>query len=142
MLIAGCTSYEATKKEDGAGTTIKPPELPKTPAEKEVTPPAGPTGADTKAAKVNEFTIEGSEFKFSPSTISVSKGDKVKITFKNTGTVVHNLVIDGLGVSTKTIPNGQTDTVEFTADKTGTFEFYCSVDAHRQKGMEGKATVA
>src|SRR3989344_1759490 len=32
---------------------------------------------------VKEFTITGDNFSFTPSTITVKKGDRVKITFKN-----------------------------------------------------------
>ncbi len=31
--------------------------------------------------------------------------------------------------------------VEFTADKKGTFEYYCSVGEHRVNGMKGKFIV-
>lgn len=92
-----------------------------------------------------EFTIEGSEFKFSPARIAVSQGDEVKITLKNSGEKVHNLVNDEFGVATPPILPGTTATVEFTADKAGTFFFYCSVPeeerTHRDLGMEGEITV-
>ncbi len=92
-----------------------------------------------------EFTIEGSEFRLSPDRIEVSRGDRVKITFKNVGEVIHNFSIDEFGVATPVIPPGSTATVEFTADKAGTFAFYCSVqirtEAHRTLGMEGEFTV-
>ena len=124
LLIAGCTAYSG-KGDTGAEST-----QPETPA----------TGAITGQTK--EFTVEGSEFKFSPNAISVNKGDSVKITFKNVGTKPHNFIIDELDVATKTINGGETDTVEFTASKSGTFAFYCSVGSHRANGMEGTATVA
>ncbi len=100
---------------------------------KEVTSPTG------------EFTIEGSEFRFSPVRITVSQGDEVKITFNNIGEVVHDFVIDEFGVLTPVLEPGGTATLEFTADKVGTFFFYCSVETptgtHRAAGMEGEITV-
>src|SRR5882672_6015209 len=39
------------------------------------------TGANTSTTK--EFTVTGQNFSFSPSTLTVNKGDTVKITFKN-----------------------------------------------------------
>jgi hypothetical protein len=36
---------------------------------------------------------------------------------------------------------GASDVVEFTADKAGTFEYYCSVGNHRAMGMKGTLTV-
>lgn len=90
-------------------------------------------------ANVKEFIIDGSNFKFEPSQIKVSKGDTVKITFKdNDGT--HNLVVDGYNVSTRILSEGQ-DTIQFVADKTGTFEYYCSIGSHRDLGMKGTLTV-
>ncbi len=143
VAIAGCTSAEKTAKSEEKTAPIAPPELPTLPSTP--TPPALPTpevGEQKTIAQAKEFTVEASEFKFSLNAIAVSKGDKVKVTFKNTGAAPHNFVIDELGVTTKVLGNGETEVVEFTADKTGTFAFYCSVDSHRQKGMEGKATVS
>ena len=84
------------------------------------------------------MTNEG--FKFSPSTMTVKKGDKVKITYTNGGGT-HDFQIEGYNVQTKTIQGGQSDSVEFTADKAGTFEYFCSVGNHRAVGMKGTLTV-
>lgn len=97
--------------------------------------PSGATQGNTK-----EFTVTSSGLKFSPTTLTVGKGDTVKITFKNGGGT-HNLTVDGYNTATKTISSGQEDIVTFTADKTGSFEFYCSVDGHRQAGMKGTLVV-
>lgn len=94
----------------------------------------------TVSGTVKEFTVDGSNFEFDPATITVSKGDTVKITFKDSdGT--HNLVIGGYDVSTKTVGPGKEDSVTFVADKTGTFEYYCSVANHKDLGMTGKLVV-
>ena len=89
---------------------------------------------------VKEFNVNGKNFSFDPSQITVKKGDKVKITFKDEDGF-HNLVISGYNVETKKINTGQEQTVEFIADKTGQFEYYCSVTGHREKGMKGTLTV-
>jgi nitrite reductase (NO-forming) len=39
------------------------------------------------------------------------------------------------------VNGGETTSVEFVADKTGTFEYYCSVGAHRAMGMTGSLVV-
>lgn len=91
-------------------------------------------------ASVKEFTVNGSSFKFEPATLTVNKGDKVKITFKNSGGT-HDFVIDEFNVKTQVIPGGQEATAEFTADKSGTFQYYCSVGNHRAMGMVGTLTV-
>lgn len=108
------------------------------------TPPTtdNPSASDstTAAGQVKEFTVTGSNFKFAPATMAVNKGDKVRIIFNNTGGM-HDLVIDEFNAKTKTIQSGATDTIEFTADKAGTFDYYCSVGNHRAMGMVGKITV-
>jgi nitrosocyanin len=100
------------------------------------------TGTSTPpvTSMVKEFTVSGTNFKFTPTTLAVKKGDTVKITFKNTGGV-HNFKIDEFNVGTKQIQGGTEETVQFVADKAGTFEYYCSVGTHRQMGMKGTLTV-
>src|SRR3989338_224730 len=49
---------------------------------------------------VKEFTVEGSNFKFSLSEMKVKKGDTVKITFKNSGGM-HDFKLDEFNVATK-----------------------------------------
>lgn len=125
ILVSGCALYDGQQ--------------PATPAASAQTAPATSTAPQ---GELKEFTVEGSEFKFSPASISINKGDRVKVTFKNVGNAGHNFVIGDLGVSTRIISAGSTDTVEFTADKSGTFAFYCSVPGHRAGGMEGQISIS
>lgn len=96
------------------------------------------TGAEQSGVK--EFTVTGSPFKFEPAQMSVNKGDKVKITFVNSNGM-HNFVLDEFKVETKVLQAEQKETLEFTADKIGTFEYYCSVGNHKAMGMKGTFTV-
>jgi len=78
--------------------------------------------------------------KFSPNEITVNKGDTVRIKITNTkGT--HDFKIDEFAVATSQINGGEKATVAFTADKAGSFEYYCSVGNHRTMGMKGTLTV-
>lgn len=104
-----------------------------------VVPKTGTT--QETGATVRQITVEGDEYSFSPKSISVTAGERISLTFKNMGNLPHNFTIDGLGVATKTVGGGQTDTVEFTAQTSGTFTFYCSVGGHKQLGMEGDLEV-
>lgn len=97
------------------------------------------TGSAT-SGELKEFTVTGSNFQFDPKTITVKKGDKVKITFKSAGGF-HNFVIDELNVKTSIVESGKDAVVEFTADKVGTFEYYCAVANHKAMGMVGTLTV-
>lgn len=85
-------------------------------------------------------TVIAENFKFTPSEIKVKKGDKVRIVFNNKSGN-HDFVLDEFNVKTKQTNGPSTETVEFTADKTGTFEYYCSVMQHRQMGMKGNLIV-
>lgn len=93
------------------------------------------------AAGATEIAVNGTEFSFSPTSISVKAGEQVKITFKNNGRAPHNLTLEELGIATKTIGGGQTDVIEFTAPSSGTYTFFCSIPGHRASGMEGSLKV-
>jgi len=126
FLLKGGYQYSAP-------TPARPEETPEvTVPEEGALPPTGP---------IKEFTVSGTEYRFSPSSITVSAGDRVKITFKNNGRAPHNLIIEGLGIGTKTIGGGQIDIVEFTAPSSGTYAFFCSVPGHRSAGMEGSLEI-
>ena len=131
VLVLGrtlLTSYNKNK-QPSEPTSVMPIENSKDTTEKMV------------ASDAKEIVVEGAEFLFKPNVITVKKGEKVRIILKNTGKMPHDFVIDELGVKTKTIRSGETDTVEFTPDKIGNFEFYCSVGNHRAMGMKGSFTV-
>lgn len=100
--------------------------------------PSGTMQESTGTTKT--FTVTGSSFKFDPEEIHVKKGDSVKIVFKNAGGM-HDLVFDDFNVRTQRLAAGQSETIEFVADKIGTFEYYCSVGNHRAMGMEGDLIV-
>ena len=104
-------------------------------------PTAIATQGASESATVKAIAVEGGAYYFKPNEIKVKKGDKVKITFTNAGGI-HDFVIDAYNVKTERIANGKSTTVEFVADKVGTFEYYCSVGNHRQMGMTGKLIVS
>jgi plastocyanin len=89
---------------------------------------------------VKEFTVSSQNFSFTPASLTVQKGDKVKITFKNTAGF-HDFKIDEYGVAAKQAQAPSEEVLEFTADKSGSFAYYCSVGSHRAQGMEGMLIV-
>ena len=92
------------------------------------------------AGPVKEITLANKGLAFTVNEITVKKGDRIKLTFQVTmGT--HDWVIDEFNAKTAIMGAGKQETIEFVADKTGTFEFYCSVPGHRQRGMFGKFIV-
>jgi plastocyanin len=102
---------------------------------------ATPPMETSPEAEVKEVVIEGDEYAFSPKTITLFKGEKVRLTFKNMGTLPHNFIVEGLDITTKTISGGQTDTIEITPEKAGIYPFYCGVGGHKDLGMEGSIVV-
>jgi len=95
-------------------------------------------GLEAHEPKELTFNVTGGSFYFTPNEIRVKQGDKVKIVFTNVlGT--HDFVLEAFNVRTKTIKDGESETIEFTADKKGAFEYYCSVGKgyHRMKGQIG-----
>jgi plastocyanin len=98
------------------------------------------TGSADSEEGVKEISVESNGLNFTPATIRVKQGDKVKVTYKN-NMGRHDWTLDGYDVQTDLINAGATDTVEFTASKKGSFEYYCSVPGHREAGMKGTLIV-
>lgn len=86
------------------------------------------------------INMEAGSFYFKPDKISVKVGDTVKITFKAVD-MMHNFYLDEFGIRGPDVKSGSTETLEFMADKSGTFQFYCNVGSHRAKGQTGTLTV-
>ncbi len=79
---------------------------------------------------------------FTKTSVSAPAGSDT-LDFNNPSSLGHDVVIEDQGgnevASTEMITGGSTST---TADlKAGTYTFFCSVDSHREAGMEGTLTV-
>lgn len=98
------------------------------------------TQVKADASGVKEFVVSGQNFSFTPNVINVNKGDKVRIIFENTSGM-HNLTIDEFGVASQTKQSPYQEILEFTASKSGSFQYYCSVGNHRAMGMVGTLNV-
>ena len=140
VLGAGVYFFSKNKTIQSTTQTDETQSQDVTPTIAEDASPSGAMDAGTVKSAVKEFTVNGSNFKFSPAVLSVNKGDTVKIIFKNTGGT-HDFVIDEFDAAIQQIEGGETGTVQFVADKTGTFEYYCAIGNHRQQGMKGILTV-
>ena len=109
------------------------------------TPPTTPapsnSGAqDSTSGVVKEFKMTAKQFAFEPSTIEVNKGDKVKLIVTSTD-VPHGIAIPEYGINQRLEP-GNPVTIEFTADKQGTFTAFCSVFCGSgHSAMKGKIIV-
>jgi len=74
---------------------------------------------------VREIEVTAKQWEFIPATITVSQGDKVRLKITSID-VAHGLALPDFDVSAYLAP-GKTTTVEFEADKKGTFSFFCNV---------------
>ena len=93
--------------------------------------------ATAAAAPGTAMTVTESEFTITLPSKSLSAGP---YTFKvsNKGKFAHDLVVDGPGVQDKTsaiVAPGSTGDLTVTLQK-GSYEFYCSVDGHKDMGMD------
>lgn len=97
---------------------------------------------------VKEFTVQsfvdltGSQPKpqFSLKEMTVNKGDKVRIKL----TVVsgnHDFKLDEFNIYEDTREQNKEYIIEFTADKTGEFIYYCNKPGHRAAGHWGTLKV-
>lgn len=123
-----------TKAEAKTTATIKENDSPvsKTETKTEVkteTEPAPveeePPKTEEPAPSVKSFIMTAKQWEFTPGTITVKKGDTVRLSIKSID-VDHGFAISAFNVNTPLQP-GETTAVEFVVDKTGTFTFFCSV---------------
>lgn len=77
---------------------------------------------------LKEFAISADEIRFRPSTITLNKGDKVKITFSFNDENIYygglDIKSDYFTVTYRKSDSQKTKTAEFTADKSFTFTSY------------------
>ena len=104
---------------------------------------AASTDSSTTASSGGGQTVKigESEYKLDPSDATVKAGS-VTLDVTNDGTITHNLQIEGNGVEETTDSLAPGDTGELTVDlKPGSYEMYCTIDGHKDLGMEGTVTV-
>lgn len=105
-----------------------------------------PAGSNTEVSEqvsggeVKEFNMTAKKWEFSPGTITVNKGDTVKLHIESTD-VAHGFGLPAFSVNERLEP-GETVDVEFVADKTGIFTFSCTVSCGSgHSGMKGQLIV-
>jgi uncharacterized cupredoxin-like copper-binding protein len=98
------------------------------------------------AAGATKITVDETEFKITLSQSTFTPGS-YEFAVKDAGKFPHNLVISGPGVDNQKIPTGSplgagqsaTATVALQA---GSYELYCGVPGHKEKGMDMTIQVA
>lgn len=125
VMFSGCTNQTG---QNNAATTTNPTQA-----------------GDTGSAQAKTFKITAENYKFvmdgvDNPDIRVKQGDRVRIELTITDGL-HDWGVDEFNAKTEKVNAGRSTSVEFTTDKKGTFEYYCSVMQHRQMGMKGNLTV-
>ena len=89
---------------------------------------------------VRVVDVQAGKFAFDPAEIVVKQGETVRLNVTSED-VTHGFGLADYDIDRKLPPN-ETVTIEFTADKTGTHHFHCTVycgPGHEQ--MHGKLVV-
>jgi len=91
-------------------------------------------------ANVHEITMTAKKYQFDPAVITIKKGEKVRLII-TAADHDHGFKIEDLDIN-QVLKKGDPTTIEFTANKAGTFEFKCSVFCGMGHGkMKGKLVV-
>ena len=97
-----------------------------------------PGGAASK-----DFKISETEFKLSPANFKLAKPGVVEFTVTNDGGTVHALEVEGPSgeFETEEIQPGDKVTLKADVSDAGTYELYCPVGDHEDRGMVGRLVV-
>jgi plastocyanin len=103
------------------------------------------TGGDTGGGAGGTVAVEadpGGELAFAQDSLEAPAGE-VTFEFTNDASTPHDFVIedqDGNEIARTDVITGDSATTSASLE-TGEYTFFCSVDAHREAGMEGPLTV-
>ena len=87
-----------------------------------------------------EFKITAKDWVFEPETVEINKGDNVRLIVTSLD-IPHGISIPEYGINQRLDP-GTPVTIEFLADKEGTFTSFCSVFCGAgHSNMKGKIIV-
>jgi heme/copper-type cytochrome/quinol oxidase subunit 2 len=98
------------------------------------------SSAQDQAPNRREITLTARNYRFSPTRIEVTQDDLVKLTVQSEDNA-YSVTIDEYRVSRR-VPAGGSTTLEFRADRAGTFSFYSNLtNDSRHAQMKGELIV-
>lgn len=120
--------------------------------------------ASTPAQATTEITVEASDFAYQPASITVPAGEPVTITLNNVGRAEHDFVVEKINVTDVHASDsgpaahhaggheadydlhffaraGDSETLQFTALESGTYEIFCTIEGHKEAGMIAQLVV-
>ena len=89
----------------------------------------GGNGGD-QAADSGKITVTAQNMSFDKTEITLKKGQTATIELVNNDSVQHDLVAEELGLEIPLTDPGKTNSIQFTPQQTGDFEFICTVPGH------------
>ena len=106
----------------------------------------------TTGKVIKTIAIKESEYKLSPSSVTLSKPGTYAFKAFDKGSTQHSLEIEGKGVKGKsgeageaklerTLNPGQSSVLTVSFQKPGTYVMYCPVFGHKLAGMKGEVVV-
>jgi uncharacterized cupredoxin-like copper-binding protein len=104
----------------------------------ETTATSGAQSAGGQTVNISE-----TEYKLDPSDPTVQAGT-VSFQVANDGSVEHSLEVEGPKGEQELeqdLAPGESGTLTVDLSQPGKYEFYCPIDGHRQRGMEGEIIV-
>jgi plastocyanin len=105
---------------------------------------SGETSAETGGGgNAKTISLSATEYSFDPGTIQIDEPGTYTFALTNDGGTGHALEIEGQGIEEEIeeLSPGDSGQLTVTFSKTGSYEFYCPVDGHRDQGMEGTLAV-
>jgi uncharacterized cupredoxin-like copper-binding protein len=146
-VCGGASAHEGAEHKDAS-----------TPMKKEQKPWG--IAADAKAAKRTIAIAMSDDMRFTPSSVEVKQGETVRFVVTNTGQVLHEMVIgdkktlDEHAALMAKFPKMEHDepymahvqpagkeTLVWTFNRAGDFDFACLINGHYQAGMVGQIKV-
>jgi uncharacterized cupredoxin-like copper-binding protein len=110
------------------------------PATPGASPAASPSASPAASPVSNTaFTVDMTEFAFTPNELTVPANTDVTITLVNKGVVSHDFVIGDPSFSSPLVDPGKTGTVTVNLPA-GKYEFTCTIEGHADAGMYGDIT--
>jgi plastocyanin len=102
----------------------------------------GSAGSGGGGSVVRTIRVKETEFALAPARVSISKPGRYTLVAVNSGAVDHALEVEGNGVEEETETVAPGESARLTVDlKNGSYEIYCPVGDHRERGMKGSVVV-
>ena len=100
-------------------------------------------GEASAGAPIRTITIEETEYALNPNSVQLERAGTYAFKVVNEGSVGHALEIEGEGIEQETEVLDAGEEVTLTVElEEGSYELYCPVGDHKDRGMTGRVGVA